>query len=361
MAEERGLVDLSNMVDADIAEQPAETVEETMDDAVETALFDELAAKPLEEVKIEDLRRFKGTEDLTDEELQAQYKEARAPEAKPDDVAGKADTPSRSWKFYDAKGQEIKDLSKLTAEEFLRGQIGYRALNADQRKAFDEVIRVTQLGHLNERKLGSMQQQLQDARAQLNEALKQTNLTKAEKRAWREAVNDAIGERKDTAKLEKLLALPEDAVQEDDPVAASQAEAAGIKFYYEHVRPATDALAAELGLDKEQVAEKAMHWFGREAAYLTPQRIQDILTVELPEELRLERTKPDPAASKIAELEREIASLKSSTAQAHNTKVKSILEKKRKAAPSVSGAASEADVTMPSFKNAQDAKSWLRA
>src|SRR2546428_5854969 len=128
--------------DAGVEAEGTEGVVEDFDTVLE-----EVAAK--EDVTVEDLRRVGGedADDLSDDELLAEWKKAQ-----------EGDEVKLPFPVYDAEGNKVTDISKLTLNDLLTGkvQIGYQAMGKEQKKALIDLIRTASLGHYNESKMANV-------------------------------------------------------------------------------------------------------------------------------------------------------------------------------------------------------------
>jgi hypothetical protein len=342
------------------------------------------------EPSIADLRTLPGTEGMSDAQLAAMWAEVngtaaqagqpRGPDGK---FAPKAATEPakpaapRAWKVYDAQGVEITDLSKMTAEQFLQSQIGYQANKAEQRRAFDEVVRNAQLGHYNSERMNQLLAErnttLERARDFENRIATHTQ----NEQTWTAAIAAAA-----QGKFEPLQALvdaynnalgqPAPQPQQDMvPRAEIERQQAGERMWNQLVAPRSQQIAQQYGLDQGEVDQAIHIMLGAEPAeFLTRERLDQIIDTELPyhiERARAEGKIAAPAAqaapaadardTKIAQLERDLAAARAGT---HNATVAHVHQTRRTAPPAAATASGSGGSDVPNFSGAADAREWLR-
>src|SRR6266404_3673155 len=122
-----------------------EYVNDTYAEGVEENVIEELAGK--EDITLDDLRQIPGAEGLSDAQLQAEWDKAQK------EAGVEGDDPSLSAKelpfpVYDAQGNKVT-ADKVTLDDLISGkvQIGYNAMDKEQRKTLTEVLRNASQGH----------------------------------------------------------------------------------------------------------------------------------------------------------------------------------------------------------------------
>lgn len=349
------------------------------------AVLEDLASLA-REITATDLRRLPGTEKMSDDELLKMWKDQSKDEAGTEDKpklgpdgkpVGEVPPPppvKRNYKIYDDKGVEVTDLSKMSAEQMLKATYGYSAMNKEQKKTFDEVIRNASLGHLNEQKLTTLQ-------AERNAAYEKLQKLTEEHGAWgndRQKMTKALealarGDDKPIKALaaayqQALLAEPEAG---NDAQAQLELELAGQRYYYEHIIPRGYDIATQYGAKPQEVVNAIKHYIEQEPAeLLTEAKIQSIIDYEIP--ALLERngysrtgeaaqvTPPagsDPRDKQFKDMQDKIAEL---TAKIENAATDAVRKKTKLAPPPGGGTTGGAGDAQPSFKNRAEMKAWLQ-
>lgn len=349
---------------------------EAMADGEADAVIEELSSK--ESVTIADLRRIPGTDKLSDTDLTAMWARYQKGDGQEEKVKEevKAEPVKRGYKIYDDKGSEVVDLSKLTAEQFLAMKFGYQALDKEQKKSFEELVRNASLGHYNE----SKQSQLIAERNKILEQLKKLEPEHKQFSGERQQLAKALEAfaRGDDKPIKKLAAdyvaamSAQPATVAEDPQEALELERAGMTFYYETLIPQAYGLAQEYGANPQEVAKAIQFYLEQEPEqFRTREKYEAIIKYEVPQllesngyarkgEVGKAEVKPetDPRDAKIAELEKKLNGL-STTVERTSTRT---FGKKAKSAPGAGGGiTAPAGETMPSFKNREEMKAWLRS
>ena len=251
----------------------------TKDDALaegeREAVIEELSGK--DDITLDDLRRLPDVKDLDDESLQAAWDEVRGESAKPATPA-----PQRSWRLY-RDNAEITDTKAISLDDVFDGkvQFGYTAMGKEQRKAFTDMLRVAQYGHLNESKL---------SRAEQNAKVSYENWKKFEaensKHREREKLLDFALDsylRGDNRPLEQLLKNYSDArsrfpVSTPPPSNDSERRMAGQQVYYEVVVPRARDLAQRYGAPEKEISDVIMQIINSEQPeFFNQERFRQIL------------------------------------------------------------------------------------
>lgn len=325
--------------------------ESTADEVNADSIIDQLASVETD-LTVEDLRKLPGADKHTDEELEQMWQEALNPPKQ-----------ARSYKFY-KDNAEVEDLDSLSASELLQLQVAYNAMGKEQRRSFDEVIRNAQLGHFNDARLNQIQQQRDEVYKQLQEikpvyeqwgndrkileyALTQYNLGNPQPL---EALINAF--KAEAGRIPELVNRSEDN--------SAQLEAAGQKVFYETVVPAASELASRYGADAREIQQAILEYVEAEPdEFMTSQRLQEIINVDLPMLLEKNGYTPEEPVKKedeLASLRKEVAELKA--AQKNNT----VSKVKGKKPPSAGGGVTPSGGdSMPNIKNRSDMKDYLRS
>lgn len=282
----------------------------------------------------------------------------------------------------------VEDLRGVSIEDLLtKATLGYKALGAEQKKAFKDVIRVAQLGHLNEKQQG----QLREDVATLSKALEAATTSKAdlERQAgvWTKAMQKAaMG---DTSLLERMIedyrsSLLSDETQPSNlPNANLEAQLAGQKLLNDEIRPWLQTVAESYGFQDvaalERYALAKINEIPR--SLLTAQRLSRYLSTDLLEEIEaagyvrqtvdhqaqaqprneLGQFLPGRTAAPVNNLQSEVEALKAQLAQ---LQANSNTARLNNAPPGTGSAgAVEGIEGMPSFgdnANAAEMMEWLR-
>lgn len=349
-------------------------------DGESDAVIEQLSEK--ESVTVADLRRIPGTEGMSDAELttmwarhqKAAQLEAKGETGEPAPVAAPAAPPKpRGYKIYDDKDQEVVDLSKLTAEQFLAMKFGYNAMDKEHKKNFEELVRNASLGHFNEQK----QAQLVAERNKVFEQLKQLQpehqrFTQERQQLAKALEAYARGDDKPIKKIVQdyvaaISAQPQAAVE--NPQETIELEREGMKFYYETLVPTAYGVATEYGANPQEVLNAIKFYLEQEPEeFRTREKYDAIIKYELPALLEQNGyarkgkeapvAAPDPRDTKIAELEKKLNGVITQTERSNTAK----FGQKAKTAPGAGGGISApAGDTMPAFKTREEMKNWLRS
>lgn len=344
-----------------------DSTEQALDEGV-TAAAAELSG---DEVTLEDLRALPGTEDMSDEELLALYNETSKEKETPQTPAAVA----RAFKVFGADDKEITDIDKMTVADFLKSKIGYNANKAEQRKTFEELLRVAQYGHLNESKLSRAEAARQAALKELS-GLKEANqrYTQNEK-LWNYALNQfLLGNDKPMDAIiqkfrEQAGAPPE--LAGETGTTDSAAEAEGMRVWYEEIQPRADELAQRYGAKNAEVRNYVQYLINNEPD-LTQERLDEILDSEMPMILEQNGFRASGAAaapavqqqsnSEVEELKKQLAELQ---AQVKNSKTAEVKQRLKRLPPSSSGRQSGdvegGEVPSGAMKSREDFKKFLRS
>jgi hypothetical protein len=257
------------------------------------------------EITLDDLRNLPGAKDMDDADLQKLWDDVKSEagstdagagtsKAKAEAVAaatgGEAVQTARGWKVYGDDGKEISDLSKLSADQFLKSKIGYNANKAEQRKSFDELLRVVQFGHLNEKKVGSLQSERDQFFKELSELRPQLeNHAKINTEVKRAVTQYLMGNDKPLATLieqfKTVIAGEGGSAGAGGGVPIDRSNdnrsADGQRIWYEEIQPMTDAVAAKFGAIQNEV-RAAVRRFMETEPVLTREKLDSYINEEIP-------------------------------------------------------------------------------
>lgn len=353
-------------------------VNDAMNDATLDASLQELAGKD-GDLDISDLRDALGDEalGLDDTELLKMWNDAKAGVEKPegDEAAAPAELP---FPLYDAKGNKVTDVSKVTLQDFFDGkyQVAYQAMGKEQRKAYKDLVRNASLGHYNESKMSTLTSERQRAMEMLSDLRKEHEAWGTDRKTWDRVLNAYV--QGNPKPLEQLLTtyvtelgkapaqLPQGSVSQD----AMELERQGTQVFTEYVVPQAWTIANEYGANPQEVINAAKQLINQEPAeFFTKEKLDNILNHEI--RVMLEdagytangkgvapiNSQPDPRDKQIEELRNSIAEIKASQA---NNSTQRARAKVRTAPSAGGGSVSGAGESMPNMKNRADMKKFLR-
>lgn len=286
---------------------------------------------------------------------------------------------ARAWKAY-REGKELNDeqLGALTGTQLLESEFGYNANGKEHRKKIDEVFRNASLGHYNQQKITTVEQEREHAIRQWREQEGKVTSMEADRKQWSKALTAAT--RGNFEPLKQIVDEFQKAMELDDTPAAIpegyvseasiKAQEDGKRAFDHWVIPAAQKLAEQFNFPEAHVQEAALALINREPTeFMTEAKLQNILAVELPyyvEQVRLANPLPEPVADprdvKLAALEAKLAKLTEDAVDENNDRVQAI-HRKRKAAPP-SGApltpGGAGNTESPDWEGTKDARKWLR-
>src|SRR6266850_227589 len=247
----------------------------------------EVALSDLEDktdLTLDDLRTLPDANLFTDEELVEMARKTGLIAAADDDEPGTAVAGPRAWHILDGNNKDITASAlKMTVEKFLASgaKVGYRAMNTNQSRSFDELVRLAQLGHLNENKISQLVQDrslLARQNAALVQQVQQDNTVAAQ---WRAILADQTGVSflKAQERYLQELARPSAPAAVEAPEVT---EARGYMWYQTNVLPALHRIADVYGADVAELDKLAQWMLGQEPAQLlSPERVQQIINNDL--------------------------------------------------------------------------------
>jgi hypothetical protein len=300
--------------------------------------------------------------------------------AAPATVADTQAAVAKAWKLY-RDGKEVADFdpTKMTAAEFLTLKVGYNANGKEHQRDFEGILRNAQQGHYNAQKAMQIEQEREHALRQWKENEGKVTTYEGERKVWQQALTAAT--RGNFEPLRLIVAEFQKAIDAGEPEApqvpegyVAQADldrqAAGEQVYQQHILPAAEKLAKEYGFTQQQVATAIMKLVEMEPAeYLTMQKLQNIMQVELPAMMRDLREQnpiqpPEPTAEqkRIEVLEAQIAKLSGKEVETKNAAVTAAHKRAAVAPPGVETVpgGSDASLETPNWDTAHGARDWLR-
>jgi hypothetical protein len=255
------------------------TVDELFAEGESDVLLEELMSTEWEDDKalVEKLKEFPGAGDSSDEELLQLFNDAVAAKGEAGKEAGEhkedAEVYSlpevRRWKLLDGEGNEVGDVSKLSAADVLQLRIGYRAVDKDQVADIEELVRMAQVGHGSGRAHADLTRERDEALAAYREL--QPRLAQMDKERdifHRAMVDPAYRELLVQAFQENLNApapAPDPYQQMADERVLTQQSEQMVDLIKEHVVvPRAQALAEAYGADADEVAQEILRLSDKE-------------------------------------------------------------------------------------------------
>lgn len=340
------------------------------------ATIDEIASME-GELTADDLRRVGGAdaEGLTDEELLQAYKRAEAAHGRLGDTGTDEATKPLELPFpvYDAQGNKV-DPTTLTLEDLVSGkvQIGYNAMGKEQRKAFNDILRVAANGHLNESKMATTLAERNQSVEKLRAVQTEHEAWAKDRKSWTQVLDAAANGnvkplevliRKYAEELGRGPTETATAPGQDDQAM----EQAGHQYFMQQILPITNQIAQDYGADASEVANAVLEAIQNEPSeFFTKEKLDGILQYDLPALLEQNgysrngsapvQGQPDLAET-VAGLQKEILALKAGSVNATTAAVRG---RNRNAPPAGGGSVGTAGDSAPSFKNREQMKKWLR-
>lgn len=365
-----------------------ELIDQTMNEGAEEVVIDELASKE-GDLTVEDLRKLPGSEDLTDEQIMAEWnkavKAAGGTEGAAQAAAGSTETFKLPFPVYDANGNKIDALEKISVRDLLEGklQIGYNALGKEQRKTLAEALRNASMGHFNEQKYNTTIQERNQVQQQAEQYRQQVEQFTNERKVWDAALN-ALSQgnvepmkRLAQAYQQALTQMPAQNIPGMVSIESVRAEqeqtAAGQRFINDTILPAASDIAKRYGADLKEVQGAIEHFIKRDLHFLTREKIDQIIQYEVPQLFEANgytasteaagqtnqsgQQQPTPS-SEVAELKKTVEALQARVAGTRNAATEKVRNKK--APPAGGGATPGAGDSMPSFKSRSQMKAWMQ-
>lgn len=356
---------------------------EALSEGVEEAVLNTLAEK--EELTIDDLRQIPGSDEFSDEELMAKWKEIEAQEAGSGEGEEEVEAYKLPFPIYDKDGNKLEALDKINLKDLLDGnlQVGYSALGKEQRKTMAEALRNASLGHFNEQKYNTALAERNQIFERFQAHDKQLKQYAEERKVWDAALTAlAMGNIKPMEQIAKayqaaLMQQPQTPQAGMIPISQVQEEqelmAKGIEYINTTIIPKGYEIAQSYGANPQEVINAIKWYLEREPAeFLTREKIESIINYEVPS--LLERNgysaNGQPAAqpsvtgnqssNEVAELKKQIAALQTTVAEKANGKTEQLRNKQRKIPPAGGGAIPSAGDSMPNFKNRQQMKAYMQ-
>lgn len=351
------------------------TLAESGDSALQEAIVEELGEKP-GELTIDDLRKIPGSEGMSDEELKAEWEKAVAT------AGGQAAQAAEAFKLpfpvYDAQGQKIDALEKISVRDLLEGklQIGYNALGKEQRKTLVEALRNASMGHWNEQKYNTTIEERNRVHQELQTARQQIDQFANERKVWDAALTAlAMGNVEPMKALAQayqkaITSMPQAApgmVPVDQVRAEQEQIAQGQKFINETIIPAGLDLAQRYGADAKEVIGAIESLIRRDMQFLTREKIDSILQIEIPQLLEAngysmtgQASQQAQPSNELTELKQTVAALQERIAGQKNASTQAVREKTKRVPAVGSGAVPGAGDSMPSFKTRSQMKAWMQ-
>jgi hypothetical protein len=358
-----------------------------LNEGVEEAVISELADKP-GELTIDDLRKLPGADDYTDEQLQAEWAKAVAAAGGSQAQAqtGEQQQTDQTFKLpfpvYDQQGNKIDALEKISLRDLFDGklQIGYKALDQEQRKTLAEVIRNASLGHWNERQYQTTLGERNQAATRASELERQVQQFTSERQVWDAALTAlAMG---NAAPMRALADAFQKAIQQAPSAAPGmmsveqvrrdqEDQARGFEAIQNYVYPKAIEISQKYGAKLEEVTG-AIRWYieHEPPQFFSKEKLDQIIQYQVPQlfeshgykasEGGSEQTQTTQQPDRVAQLEQQLTALQSRIAGTANASTQQTREKTKKAPPAGGGSTPGAGDSMPSFKSRSQMKAYMQ-
>jgi hypothetical protein len=186
----------------------------------------------------------------------------------------------------------VEDLRAVTLEDFLtKAQLGYKAMNAEQKKAFRDVVRVAQLGHLNQKQMEQLQQDVTTLNDAIQQQAVELNDYRSQSKVWDKALAKAATG--DVSMLQQLVDRYQQNLASDDEEEAPNAlppamqqnylRMAGQQVFDQEIKPYLQNVAQQYGIgDVDALGNHVLAAIGRiPPALRSVERIQSYLLNDL--------------------------------------------------------------------------------
>lgn len=339
-------------------------------DVIGPDVVEELSAKE-GEITIEDLRKLPGAEKMTDEQLQAEW-----------DKAVEAEKPYKiPFPIYDAEGNKIDALDKLTIQDLLDGKVklGYNAFDKEQRKTLAEALRNASMGHWNEQKYNTALEERNRVATELSQKAQRLETLEQQQRIWDAALsalvmgNTAPMQQLANALANKTVEMPQvmpGYVPESQAQAERQQMEQGMTYIQNTLIPQGLEIAQNYGANAKEVLDLIEYFIAKEPQqFLNEEKIQNILKYDVPMVLEeagytseggVNRPAATTPNNEIEELKKTVAALQNSIAEKKNTQTEALRNKGKRFPPAGGGSTPGAGDSMPSFKSRSQMKAWMQ-
>src|SRR5258708_3153247 len=274
-------------------------LEEGASAALQESIIDELGdATKHPELTVDDLRKLPGADGMTDEQLKTEWAKAVATAQGSQVVDGQAADKTFKLPFpvYDAQGQKIETLEKISVRDLLEGkiQIGYNALGKEQRKTLAEALRNASMGHWNEQKYNTTVEERNRVASTLAERDKEIAQFSSERKVWDTALTAlAMGNPEPIKALatayQKALTSTTQSTTPAGMVPVEQVKAEqeqverGTQYRDTVLYPAPSEIAKRYDANPQEVYNAIKWYIEREPAqFLTHEKIQSIIAYDVP-------------------------------------------------------------------------------
>ena len=344
---------------------------------------------------VEMLRGFPGAEGFDDATLLAMWTEtadaqtqAEVGEATGDDAV--VDDDAWAPVGWSARiGEDDVNFDEVLLKDFLeKGELTYKALGKDQTRNFNEVIRNAQLGHFNQERYNTNQQDLIAMGEKYSEQASEVQRYKEMENLWMRAMKDPTV--MEQLRTEMAPLLMGDIAELEAPESQAELEAAGYEIFDAEIRPYLADVSEYYGIDQMSLEQYVGEALGSiPEAVMTEERVVEFLQNQLHLEIEEAGYTPlyNAEGEKIADVENamrqtvagaqnidtksaeEMDALKkelaSTKAIVENLQKQGKVSKKKKAPPSSKGGRSTGDEGgdkdgEKDFETAHDFKNWLR-
>lgn len=272
--------------EVEVAEpESREALEASAELEADTAIIlDELGDTSLTpELTLDDIKRLPQADGLTDDEiLEIAYASGALARPSTSTPSGTNLPVKRAWSYIGPDGKEVADPSKLTVAEFLKGKFGYRALQATQQKSFDELVRLAQLGHFNEKQVVELSNDRAFLAQRVAELAPVVEKAMRMQQVWAAILSDRTGQAFLKAQGDYFNALQ---AQPAEPAQVSPEviEARGQTFYNQRIYPALQKVAAAYGANITEIDTYARHLLAQiPQPLMTQERVAKVINEEIP-------------------------------------------------------------------------------
>ena len=338
-----------------MTDKPAD-IEALMDEGVQEFDLERLAEQDVEPTA-EDLRTLLGDEagDASDEQLLTAYAAAEAdkepvaePAAEPASEAAPVEPAAEPVAEVAPTAEPAAEAEPDAVSELLDKEITFNMEGGERTAKVSEILRLAQRADHNERRYQTAIGQRNSSDGQLQQAETELTGLRTDKKFWERVLSDRSGNLFQQAQQKWDEAVLRG---DDDPAAAGtpatpppgftpEQDAAGERVFAQYIAPSLQAMALSYSPDgNTPTPELASHTLGQlnqqarqliasEGRFITPERVQEILAIDLPSALQAGTYRPvngvgAPAADS---RDTEISSLKAKLANAITDRQKAKLE-----------------------------------
>jgi hypothetical protein len=236
---------------------------------------------------VEMLRGFPGAEAFDDATLLKMWNETADDETKAevgtasgDDAAVGDDAWSPVGWSAAIEGEPV-NFEEVLLKDFLeKGELTYKALGKDQVRGFNEVVRNAQLGHFNEQRYGTLQQDLVALGERYAEIQEELQGYKEMENLWMRALKDENV--MNQLKSEMAPMLMGEIPELEAPMSQQELEAQGYQIFDQEIRPYLSDVSTYYGIDQISLEQYVMEQISMlPDAIITEERVVEYLQNQL--------------------------------------------------------------------------------